>query len=1080
MLSEKLDSQGLSAWMDSLQPYDHISLIYESDQERDEVERAFIHAGIKQGQKCLYITASEQEGVVLDRLKRIPLHLSKAEGHSPLEILVTPFSAGDGPEVMNSKVTKMVADQLSRARRQGYQGLTIIDDMSWIVKQRLSPEQIAEYVSLVSLRLTSYSCQLLDEYAYQALPPRLIREVLTAYPRFIRGNKLYENPHYIPPQIMLSPEGEEYRLRNWFASVEREHLYGDRIGFLADILERSTQPFLAARPDGTIITCNPAFTELTGYSLQEIRKMKCQNIVNNFVDLQEAADPLNPCRFEGDYPCKNGGTVPIEAFVHRVGDHEGQTKYYYTFINSILQRRSNEKALRDSEALYRGLFTSMQEGFLLGQILYSSEHEVEDIRVVQVNDSFENVFGVPARDMLNQSLNESDIEAHEFWMEVLADVAITGEALKFEYFARNLDRDFEVMVFKPVEDRVAVLFMDITKLKSLEKKLQEQLHFLQNFIDSIPTPAFYRDIEGRFQFCNKAFEEALGLRSDQIIGKSLFDVLPCDLADKYREMDLSLLNSSGIQCYDWEFQYADGTRHDVIFNKAPMCNSQGELIGVVGTAIDITQRKKAQNELRKSEERFRNTFYQSPIGVALYDSQGRLVDMNEAFNEIMGVEKKEDIAHFSLFRDRYFGRPDLDVLMNDGIVSFETEINFDNVRERQLFNTSKRGISFVNYFISMLRSPDGKGDGFLCHIQDVSESRRAQDALKASENMLRRITENMIDMIAQVGVNGEYDYVSPSYQRVMGYTGREKLGSSFYDNIHREDRQKVREQLTKAMREKSASKMEYRYRKKDGDYLYLETVANTLHDEQGQINGAVLGSRDITRRKQMEKELARLDRLRAVGEMAASLGHEIRNPMTTVRGFLQMMMASNQCQEYNEYFDLMIEELDSVNAIISEFLSLAKDKALNSQAQDLNVIIKAIYPLIHADAIKADKQVVLELQDIPEIMLDAKEIRQLVLNMARNGLEAMESGGNLKLGTFCNDREVVLFVEDQGQGIRADVMEKLGTPFFTTKEQGLGLGLPICYNIAARHNAKIEVRTSSIGTTFMVRFCQELEKQSVS
>jgi signal transduction histidine kinase len=250
----------------------------------------------------------------------------------------------------------------------------------------------------------------------------------------------------------------------------------------------------------------------------------------------------------------------------------------------------------------------------------------------------------------------------------------------------------------------------------------------------------------------------------------------------------------------------------------------------------------------------------------------------------------------------------------------------------------------------------------------------------------------------------------------------------------------------------------------------VETVVNIIFDKKGRIYGAVLVSRDISDRKRMESELSRLDRLKTVGEMAAGLGHEIRNPMTTVRGFLQMLGDNPEFQDYQEVFSLMIEELDDANSIITEFLSLAKDKPLYSEQGNLNDILMAIYPLISADAIKSDKEVKMELKNIPDLMLDSKEIRQLIFNMTRNGLESMQPGQVLTIKTYQKDDMVVLQIQDQGCGIQDEILENLGTPFYTTKDMGVGLGLPICFNIAARHNARIDVNTSSQGTTFWINF----------
>jgi len=227
---------------------------------------------------------------------------------------------------------------------------------------------------------------------------------------------------------------------------------------------------------------------------------------------------------------------------------------------------------------------------------------------------------------------------------------------------------------------------------------------------------------------------------------------------------------------------------------------------------------------------------------------------------------------------------------------------------------------------------------------------------------------------------------------------------------------------------------------------------------------------DITEQKQMEIEMFRLDRLALVGEMAASIGHEIRNPMTTVRGFLQIMKDNKEYLKDKEYFELMIDELDRANSIITEFLSLAKNKVVELKPTNLKLVLTNILPLIQANAMIQDQFIKPELQDVPDLLLDEKEIRQLVLNLVHNGLESMHSGGVLTIRTFAEDEAVILSIKDQGYEINPELLEKLGTPFFTTKEQGTGLGLAVCYGIATRHNAKIDIETSSSGSTFYVRF----------
>jgi signal transduction histidine kinase len=220
----------------------------------------------------------------------------------------------------------------------------------------------------------------------------------------------------------------------------------------------------------------------------------------------------------------------------------------------------------------------------------------------------------------------------------------------------------------------------------------------------------------------------------------------------------------------------------------------------------------------------------------------------------------------------------------------------------------------------------------------------------------------------------------------------------------------------------------------------------------------------------MENEIARLDRLNLVGEMAASIGHEIRNPMTSVRGFLQMLGSKEEYHDDQTYFDLMIVELDRANAIISEYLNMAKGKNINPYLQSLNSIIETIHPIIESDANLREIKVELHLNKIPNVMIDKNEIKQLILNIARNGLEAMSYHGKLTIGTYIDSESIVIYIQDEGPGLATEILDKLGTPFISTKTNGTGLGLAICYSIAKRHNAKLDYQTGPNGTTFFVLF----------
>ncbi|MGI6685229.1 MAG: MEDS domain-containing protein [Bacillota bacterium] len=216
--------------------------------------------------------------------------------------------------------------------------------------------------------------------------------------------------------------------------------------------------------------------------------------------------------------------------------------------------------------------------------------------------------------------------------------------------------------------------------------------------------------------------------------------------------------------------------------------------------------------------------------------------------------------------------------------------------------------------------------------------------------------------------------------------------------------------------------------------------------------------------------ITKFDRLKLISQMAAGIAHEVRNPMTTVRGFIQLLQSKNDFQSYNDYFNIMIDELDRANDIISEYLSLARDKDKNVQKHNLNSIINALYPLLQADAVKEDKDIIFHPGEIENILVDPKDIRQVILNLSKNGLEAMKAGGVLEIRTFMEETGAALEIKDTGNGIPEEIINDLGTPFLTTKENGTGLGLSVCFKILDSYNAKVKVDSSPQGTRFIISF----------
>lgn len=365
------------------------------------------------------------------------------------------------------------------------------------------------------------------------------------------------------------------------------------------------------------------------------------------------------------------------------------------------------------------------------------------------------------------------------------------------------------------------------------------------------------------------------------------------------------------------------------------------------------------------------------------------------------------------------------------------------------------------------RDKYGRALQMACTCFDISGRKRTESALLQSEDKFAKAFDASPNTVCISTLeDGRLIAVNDSFCHAYGYKREEIIGLTTSEiGLWRDDfpRKQITDLLEKQV---SLRNEEVHFYNCSG-----EVRLGTISAERFEIDGipCLLSIvTDITEQRQIELEMLRMDRLNLVGEMAASIGHEIRNPMTTIRGFLQMFR--ERYREDREFLNIMIGELDRANSIISEFLSLAKNKLVELNPVKLTSIINNLQPLLQANATLQDKNVFFEICDVPYLMLDEKEICQLLLNLAYNGLEAMGAGGALTIKTYVEEEHVILSVHDQGQGMKYDVLNKLGTPFFTTKENGTGLGLPICYGIADRHNARIDVQTSPNGTTFLIYF----------
>jgi PAS domain S-box-containing protein len=238
--------------------------------------------------------------------------------------------------------------------------------------------------------------------------------------------------------------------------------------------------------------------------------------------------------------------------------------------------------------------------------------------------------------------------------------------------------------------------------------------------------------------------------------------------------------------------------------------------------------------------------------------------------------------------------------------------------------------------------------------------------------------------------------------------------------------------------------------------------------------------KDITERKITEQKLLKAETLNVVGELAAGVAHEIRNPLTSLKGFVQLIQ--NQTGDYDQYLSIILSEVDRIEHIIKEFLVLSKSNSQNFELANVGEIIQDTVQLLNTQAIMRNIEILTEYEgDLPPIYCDPMQLKQVFINFVKNGIEASGVGGCVKVVMKKINKEAIqIQIRDNGCGMDEEVFRNIGKPFYTTKEDGTGLGLMVSSNIIKHHNGRLDVQSEKgKGTNFIITLPIQTESRTV-
>ncbi|MFZ3170478.1 MAG: ATP-binding protein [Carboxydocellales bacterium] len=346
-------------------------------------------------------------------------------------------------------------------------------------------------------------------------------------------------------------------------------------------------------------------------------------------------------------------------------------------------------------------------------------------------------------------------------------------------------------------------------------------------------------------------------------------------------------------------------------------------------------------------------------------------------------------------------------------------------------------------------------------------------SLNLFESKYKQILDTIPVGVITIDKTGTISFINNQIEEYFEIKAQDILGTKCYDSFRRGIKQNSDGTYNSLLMEtletgKTFTDVEKEY----PSGLVCRESTSVIRDETGEISEVIALLQNITPRKQLEEAMMRNEKLAAVGTMAAGIVHEIRNPLTTVRGFIQLLHSELINNPKKGYLDIIIEEIDRANSILNDFLSFSKPTSLKRQKIPVFTIIEEIRLLAESEALLKDLE--LDFSCPAEILcvnIDKDQIKQVLLNIVKNAFDALTTHGRVTVTANLEPESDMVYIKvtDNGIGMDAMTVSKIFDPFFTTKESGTGLGMAVSYQIIRNHGGMIQVESSpGNGTTFSI------------
>lgn len=740
-------------------------------------------------------------------------------------------------------------------------------------------------------------------------------------------------------------------------------------------------------------------------------------------------------------------------------------------------KSEKDTSTQNNEDKYQQLLNNMLDGYALLKLIGNDNTSSTRFIFEEVNPAFEKMTALSAQSLLGQTLLDIFPNLELSRIEECGKVAQEGTSFNFEYFSTKQNMYFDVSVFQTSLNYIGCTFKNISERIFIENALIDSENRWRRAITDSPIPIMIHDEDDNILQLSNGWTKYSGYTIADIPTLSDWTERAYGqrTGSKKEYIDKLFTSNKTVENGEWEVTARDGSKKIWDFQSTPLGkNNKGKRI-LHSMALDITDRKQAEESLRESEEHFAVLFQEAPLSYQSLDADGKFIEVNNEWLRTLGYERSEVIG-------KWFG----DFLSPEYVDNYRKRFPIFKEKgkihsEFQMLhkNGDKRYIGFEG---RIKHTFDGSFEKTHCILQDITEHKKEDLALVTEKERLAVTLRSIADGVITTDIKGNIVMFNRSAEHLTGWSCDDALGHALPDvfTIIDEQTQKKRENpvdrvLTTGLNIEFENQS-YLLRK-DGKEIPIADSAAPIFDYKGKISGVVLVFRDMTAKQKLDDSILRTQKLESLGVLAGGIAHDFNNLLGGIFGYIEMALMKTTEEIVSNYLSKSLNNIDRARSLTHQLLTFSKGGApIKTIGSLFPAVQKTVEFALSGSSVSSrfNIQNNLWLCDF-----DKNQIAQIIENLTLNAQQAMPNGGVIEL-TALNvsfyEKEhvslesgnyVKLSIKDQGIGIPKELLTRIFDPYYTTKTEGHGLGLATCYSIVKKHGGCIEVESESPkGSTF--------------